>query len=96
MKKVSAIICTLNEEKTLRNVIMAVWEYFPINEIVAVSNGSTYNTKNIINELKQFIEFKDIHLAENKGKEYAMIVGAEIASGEILVFRFKRTIAAIN
>jgi len=65
---------------------MAVWEYFPINEIVVANNGSTDNTKNIINELKQFKEFKDIHLAENEGKEYAMTFGAEIASGEILVF----------
>ena len=86
MKKVSAIICVLNEEKTLRNVIMAVWEDSSINEIVVVNDCSTDNTQNIINELKQFIEIKDIHLAENKGKGYAMAVGAENATGEILVF----------
>lgn len=41
MKKVSAIICVYNKEKTLRNVVLSVFEEPNINEIIVVNNGSS-------------------------------------------------------
>lgn len=86
MKKVSAIICVLNEEKTLKNVITSVSEDSIVNEIVVVNDGSTDDTEKIIKELKQHIVLKDVHLEINKGKGYAMAVGAEYSTNDIIVF----------
>ncbi len=86
MKKVSAIICAYNEESTLKDVILSVSEAIIVNEIIVVNDGSSDNTENIINELKKEIDLTDIHFKENKGKGYAMAVGAEYATFDILVF----------
>ncbi|MHB9142366.1 MAG: glycosyltransferase, partial [Paludibacter sp.] len=39
MKKVSVIICVYNEEKTLRNVVLSVFEDLNVNEIIVVNDG---------------------------------------------------------
>jgi len=74
MKKVSAIICAYNEEKTLKDVILSVSESLIVSEIIVVNDGSSDSTKKIIEELQKEIEITAIHLAENKGKGYAMAV----------------------
>ena len=86
MKKVSAIICAYSEEKTIKEVILSVSEALIVSEIVIVNDGSTDNTKKIIEALKEKIEITIIHLEENKGKGYAMAIGVENATGEIIVF----------
>ncbi len=84
--KTTAITCVFNEEKTIRNVIESVSESLIVDEIIIVNDGSTDNTKKIIEELKKNIEITDIHLKKNKGKGYAMAVGVENATNEIIVF----------
>lgn len=86
MKKVSAIVCAFNEERTLENVIRTVSVCPLINEMIVVNDGSVDQTGNIIDSLKQTIEMKSIHLQKNKGKGFAMATGVENASGEIIVF----------
>ena len=86
MRKVSAIICAYNEEKTLKDVILSVSESLLVSEIIVVNDGSSDNTKKIIEELQREIEITTIHLAENKGKGYAMATGIENSTGEIIVF----------
>jgi glycosyltransferase involved in cell wall biosynthesis len=86
MKKVSAIICAYNEDSTLKDVILSVSEAIIVNEIIVVNDGSSDNTENIIKELKKEIDLTDIHFKENKGKGYAMAVGVEYATFEIVVF----------
>ena len=86
MKKVSAIICVYNEEKTVRDVIVSVSETLIVNEVIIVNDGSTDNTKKIIEKLNEDIEMTDIHFAKNEGKGYAMAVGVENATNEIIVF----------
>ncbi len=86
MKKASAIICVYNEEKTIKDVILSVSEAIIVSEIIVVNDGSTDNTKQIIEVLKKEIEITDIHFKENKGKGYAMAVGVENATNEIIVF----------
>jgi glycosyltransferase involved in cell wall biosynthesis len=68
MKKVSAIICAYNEEKTIKEVILSVSKAVIVSEIVIVNDGSTDNTKEIIEALRKEIEITAIHLEENKGK----------------------------
>ena len=67
MKKVSAIICAYNEEKTIKDVIISVSKSRIIDEIIVVNDGSVDNTQKIIKELKKEIEIRDIHFEENKG-----------------------------
>lgn len=86
MRKVSAIICAYNEEKTLKDVILSVSESLIVSEIIVVNDGSSDNTKKIIEELQQEIEITAIHLAENKGKGYAMAVGVENSIFDIMLF----------
>jgi len=86
MKKVSAVICAYNEEKTVKDVILSVSESLLVHEIIVVNDGSSDNTKKIIEELQKEIEITTIHLAENKGKGYAMATGIENSTGEIIVF----------
>jgi glycosyltransferase involved in cell wall biosynthesis len=86
MKKVSAIICAYNEEKTLKDVILSVSESLIVSEIIVVNDGSSDNTKKIFEELQKEIEITAIHLAENKGKGYAMAVGVENSIFDIMLF----------
>jgi glycosyltransferase involved in cell wall biosynthesis len=86
MRKVSAIICAYNEEKTIENVIRSVSQAQIVTEIIVVNDGSNDKTKEIIESLKSKIPLKAIHFDENKGKGYAMATGVENADGEIITF----------
>lgn len=86
MKKVTAIICVFNEEKTIKDVVLSIAKDSIVNEIIVVNDGSTDNSKNIIEELKERSKLKTIHFHENKGKGYAMAVGVENATNEIIAF----------
>jgi len=85
MKKITAIICVYNEEKTIKDVVSIVCNYI-FNEVIVVNDGSTDKTNDILNSLSKNYEFKYIKLQENKGKGFAMATGIENTSGEIIVF----------
>ena len=86
MKKVTAIICAFNEEKTIEFVIRSASANYLIDELIVVNDGSTDNTGKIIERLKGDISITDIHFTENKGKGYAMATGVEKAIYEAIVF----------
>ncbi len=85
MRKISAIICTYNEEKTVSEVVTTVCDYF-FDEVIVVNDGSTDGTDKMLTELLNLPSLKYISLPENKGKGYAMAIGVENATGEIIVF----------
>lgn len=83
--KISAIICAYNEEKTVKEVVTTVYDYF-YDEVIVVNDGSTDGTDKILTELLNLSTLKYIALPENKGKGYAMATGVENSTGEIIVF----------
>lgn len=85
MEKIAAIICAYNEANTIQDVVTTVCDYF-FDEVIIVNDGSTDSTDAILNEIKDFHNFKYIVLPENNGKGYAMATGIENSSCEILVF----------
>ncbi|MEE4197797.1 MAG: glycosyltransferase family 2 protein [Bacteroidales bacterium] len=85
-KDVSIVICAYNEEPTIKNVVESCHRYNPASEIVVVDDGSQDATRQIIEELKQTIPINYIPLEENQGKSYAMVVGVEKASRDIILF----------
>ena len=85
-KKVSIIICTFNEEKTIENVVRKCREYNPESEIIVVDDGSVDNTEEILKHLNKEISFRNICFPENKGKSNAMLVGVENAQNEVILF----------
>jgi len=85
MSKISAIICAYNEEKTIKEVVTTVCDYF-FDEVIVVNDGSTDGTAKILGELQFLPSLKYIALPENKGKGYAMATGIENSTGEIIVF----------
>ena len=83
--KISAIICAYNEEKTIKNVITTVSDYF-FDEVVVINDGSTDRTDEIVRGLTDLHNLKYLSLSENNGKGYAMATGIESAIGEIIAF----------
>lgn len=85
MKKLTAIICVFNEEKTIKNVVSTVADYF-FDEVIVVNDGSTDKTDKILKEISPFYNFKYIVLPKNNGKGYAMATGIESSTCEIIAF----------
>ena len=79
----SAIIAAYNEEKTLAEVLGALTQSRLIDEIIVVSDGSTDGTVDIA---RGFEGVTTIALRETWGKGYAMRMGVEYASGDVLFF----------
>jgi glycosyltransferase involved in cell wall biosynthesis len=80
--RTSAIIAAYNEEGTLADVIRGLQASPLIDEIIVVSDGSTDRTV----EIARSFDVKTIALRENQGKGYAMRVGVDNASHDVLFF----------
>ncbi|MPW45140.1 poly-beta-1,6-N-acetyl-D-glucosamine synthase [Acinetobacter guerrae] len=83
----SILIPCFNEEKQVRQTIRyALQSQYPIFEIIAVNDGSSDRTAEILNELeKKHPQLRVVHLAENQGKAHALRSGAMVSHYEYLV-----------
>lgn len=86
--KVSAVITTHNRKSLLINAIKSVQnQTFPIYEIIVVSDGSTDNTKEVVEELqKDDKRIKFIEYFPSKNGNYARNTGIKAAKGEYIAF----------
>lgn len=85
--EISIIIPAYQAENTIMRCISSILnQTFQDYEIIVVNDGSTDNTKNILESLKENIsKFKVIH-QENMGAMDARINGMLIAQGEYILF----------
>jgi glycosyltransferase involved in cell wall biosynthesis len=85
--KITAIIPARNEEKTIAEIIKSVLSLSLIDELIVVNSDSTDRTVEVVENLKKISpdRLRLINI-ENLGKGRAMKVGAENASGKILLF----------
>ncbi|WP_130802196.1 poly-beta-1,6-N-acetyl-D-glucosamine synthase [Acinetobacter ihumii] len=83
----SIIIPCFNEEKQVRQTIRyALQSQYPTFEVIAVNDGSSDRTGQILNELeKKHTQLRIVHLAENQGKAYALRSGVMVSQYEFLV-----------
>ena len=79
---ITAIVAAFNEEKTIGDVLVALTSSPLIDEVIVVSDGSTDETVRIA----RTFDVRTIALRENQGKGYAMRVGVDYASNDILFF----------
>lgn len=89
----SIIIPIFNEEKRIMKTVLEIQKYFQDNfkemsiEIIAVNDGSTDNTQEILENLqKNFSNFYIVNLGRNFGKGYAVKMGMNLAVGKYHLF----------
>lgn len=83
----SIIIPCFNEEEQVHATIRyAMQTQYPLFEVIAVNDGSSDKTAEILDELAaQYPKLRVVHLAENQGKAYALRAGTMISQYEFLV-----------
>jgi polyisoprenyl-phosphate glycosyltransferase len=79
---ITAIVAAYNEENTIGDVLRALTHSPLIDEVIVVSDGSTDDTVRV----SRSFDVRTIALRENRGKGYAMRVGVDYASNDILFF----------
>jgi glycosyltransferase involved in cell wall biosynthesis len=87
----SIIIPVYNEEERIPENIGEIFGFFNRAkgrqaEIIFVNDGSTDKTQKVLEAFKEKYGFKIVSYGENRGKGYAVKRGAEIASGDWLIF----------
>ena len=84
---VSILVPCFNEADTIENTVKRLSELeYPNYEIIAINDGSSDNTSEIIKELlNRYDKLRFIDLKENNGKANALYLGLIAAKGEILM-----------
>lgn len=87
--RLSVIIPVYNEEKTIGNVLDALFREVPdVYEIIIVDDGSQDQTGMIVTQYQQ--QYSQIHLItqpENKGKTSALRTGFAASTGDIVIIQ---------
>jgi len=79
---VSVIIPAMNEERTIGRVIREAWQVHESCEVIVVANGCTDRTE----EIAAAMGARVLHYEEPLGHDAGRAVGAEAASGQVLLF----------
>jgi poly-beta-1,6-N-acetyl-D-glucosamine synthase len=85
--KVSIVVPCFNEGDNVREVISHLMKmHYPHYEVIAVNDGSSDNTAQILNELAaQHARLRVIHHAENQGKSIGLNTAARLADSEFII-----------
>lgn len=72
-----------NAKETISHALMLNYPHF---EIIAINDGSSDNTADVLNQLaEQHEKLRVIHLAENQGKAMALQAGSLLTNAEFLI-----------
>ncbi len=84
---VSIIVPCHNEEANIRETLLfLVNQKYPNFEIVAINDGSTDKTAQILDDLSSSVKkLRVIHLAKNQGKAMALQMGSLMSANEFLI-----------
>ena len=85
--KLSVIIPTYNEEKTIEKILARVQATGLVDEIVVVDDGSVDNTRNILKNLDGTDNLRVILHERNQGKGAAVVTGIQQARGDVLLIQ---------
>ena len=86
--KISIIIPVFNESKTIFKILKKISEVKKIKkEVIIINDGSTDNTKKIIEKECYGLFNKLISYKNNKGKGYACRKGLKYATGKIVIIQ---------
>ncbi len=85
--KLSVIIPTYNEEKTIEKILAKVQATGLVDEIVVVDDGSVDNTRNILKNLDGKDNLRVILHERNQGKGAAVVTGIQQAGGDVLLIQ---------
>jgi len=83
-KRLSVIIPVYNEEKTIASVIEIVHAWGKAKEIIIINDGSEDQSLQAIAQFSKKITL--ISLKTNKGKGYALDLGVQRSTGDIVMF----------
>ncbi len=84
--KISAIVCAYNEQDTIELMLSQLAQTHIPDQIIVVNDGSSDNTKKILDNLKSKLNLSVIHLKQNMGKGYALATGIQAANNQLLIF----------
>lgn len=82
----SAVIPAYNEDSRCAHVIEELLKLKELDEIVFVDDGSTDNTKSVVEKFTHNSKFKYISHPHNKGKGAALKTGVNAAKNDIILF----------
>ncbi|MFC6291651.1 poly-beta-1,6-N-acetyl-D-glucosamine synthase [Macrococcus epidermidis] len=83
---ITFIIPCYNEEDTVEDTIRSVLKMsYPNKEIIAVNDGSSDNTAQVLSDLEQKLDFKFLNIVNNKGKAHALNRAAEITTNDYII-----------
>lgn len=91
--RASVIVRSKDEADRLRLTLRSLAKQTVAPEVVVVNDGSSDATEAVINEAEPFLDLKQIHHPVAKGRSAAANVGAQAASGDVLIFLDGDTLA---
>ena len=85
--KLSVIIPVYNEAKTIQEIIRRVEATGLAEEIIAVDDGSTDGSRDLLREMEGVGKVKVVYHERNQGKGKAVRTGIENAQGDLLIIQ---------
>ncbi len=85
--KLSIIIPVYNEAKTIKEIIRRVHATGLVDEILAVDDGSTDGSRELLDELFKEGQIRVVHHDHNQGKGKAVRTGIENSSGDLMLIQ---------
>jgi glycosyltransferase involved in cell wall biosynthesis len=91
--RASVVVRSKDEADRLRLTLRSLSRQTVAPEVVVVNDGSTDATEAVLDEAEPLLDLKRIHNPTPKGRSAAANIGAEAASGDILIFLDGDTLA---